>query len=260
MEACHFLNLSEVEKKHWYFAARRQFIEDLIYRYIGFHKKEPRLKILDVGCGTGGTTNFLTRFGTVTALEPSEIAIGLLKTNYPHLNAIKGGVEDMDALLDDECFDLAILLGVLCHKGVENSSNALKNVCRKLKMGGWLIWHESAYPFLRHKNDELSHGARRFLPSQMRNLICESGFRIRFKTHVGFFAFPLACILALLYKMKAGAGDNGSSVEEISIDRKVFPKHLNAMLYHMIRLEMRCALNIFPTPIGVSYIVMAQKI
>lgn len=260
VETSHFINLSEVERKHWYFAARRQLIEDLIYRHISPPPKKPALKILDIGCGTGGTTEFLTRFGAVTALEPSEVALNLLKSAYPHLNAIKSGIEDMDAVLGDERFDLAVLLGVLCHKGVENPLNALKNISGKIKTGGWLIWHESAYPFLRHKNDELSHGARRFYPSQMRRLLRESALRIRFKTHLGFFALPLALMLALLYRTKGKTENKNCPVEETSLDRKVFPERLNTMFYHMIRMEMLFAQNIFPVPIGVSYFVMAQKI
>lgn len=257
MQEHYYLNLSEAEKKHWYFAARRQCIEDLICRYILPGVKEPRLKILDAGCGTGGTTNFLTRFGTVTALELSETAIRLLKTNYPHLDVVKGSVEDMDNLLIKVDFDLITALGVLYHKEIKNPLYALKNINHKLKTGGWLMWQEAAYPFLKRKHDELSQGARRFLPAQMHSLLIESGFQICFGSHVGSFIFPLALILALLSKIE---NTDTSTVRGESIDRKVPPKYFNTILYDISRLEMKCALNVFPIPIGVSYFIMAKKI
>lgn len=260
MQAHYYSNLSEAEKKHWYFAARRQLIKDLISRHILTPKKEARLKILDVGCGTVGTTDFLTRFGSVTAIEPSEVAIKLLKTNYPYLNVVKASIENMAPLLTDANFDLATVLGVLYHKEVKSPQGALKSINRKLKVGGWLIWHEAAYPFLKRKHDALSHGARRFLPSQMRSLLCASGFRIYFETHVGLFIFPLAFVLALLSKMKPLAAGKESPLEASSVDRKLLPKYLNAILYLVSRLEMKYAVNISPIPIGVSYLVMAKKI
>jgi SAM-dependent methyltransferase len=256
MQEHYYLNLNEVEKKHWYFAARRQCIKDLICRYILSEVKEPHLKILDAGCGTGGTTDFLSRFGDITALELSETAINLLKINYPQLNVIKGSIENMDNLLSGENFDLVTALGVLYHKEIKNPLHALKNINHKLKIGGWLIWHEAAYPFLKRKHDELSQGARRFLPGEMENLLAESGFQIYFASHVGSFIFPFAFILALLSKIKSADTLTGGE----SIDRKVPPKYLNAMLYGISRLEMKYALNVFPVPIGVSYFIMAKKI
>lgn len=254
MQTHYYSNLSEAEKNHWYFTARRQFIKDLIYRYILPHKNKTRLKILDVGCGTGGTTDFLTRFGTVTAIEPSETAINLLKTNYPHLNVVKTDIGNMQTILTAADFDLITVLGVLYHKEVRNPLQALKDINRKLKTGGWLIWHEAAHLCLRRQHDKLSQGARRFLPSQMRNLLRTNGFRICFETHVGLFIFPFALILAILSKMKIIAGH-----KENSMDRKVPPKYFNDILYRINRLEMKCSLNIFPIPMGVSYLIMAKK-
>ena len=253
-------DLSKAENKHWYFAARRKFIQDLILRYILPDNKKRDLKILDVGCGTGGTTDFLAGFGKVTGIEPSDVAINLFKANYPHLKVVKTDIENMGSLLPKDNFDLATVLGVLYHKEVNNPLEALKNISRKLKPGGWLIWHEAAHPVLKRKHDQLSDGARRFLPKQMRQLLKESGFQVFFESHIGLFIFPPAFLLALLSKIKSGKKNKKSSAEESSIDRKLPPKYLNALLYGISRLETKYALNLSPLPIGISYLILARKI
>lgn len=260
MQPHYYENLSQAEKKHWYFAARRKFIETLIRRYILPGKNKGDLKILDVGCGTGGTTEFLSRFGKVTGIEPSDIAINLFKSSYPHLKIIKSDIENMGKHLPEADFDLATVLGVLYHKEVKEPLAALKNINQRLKSGGWLLWHEAAHPILKRKHDELSDGARRFRPKQMRQLLEESGFKIYFETHLGLFIFPPAFILAMLSRIKSAGKNKKENTQGGSIDRKMFPKYLNAALYGICRMEAGYALKLFPLPIGISYLVLAKKI
>ena len=50
-----------IEDQHFWFLGKRMFIKILIDKYI----PNKNLLILDVGCGTGGLTKFLSNYGKV---------------------------------------------------------------------------------------------------------------------------------------------------------------------------------------------------
>ena len=56
----------EVEETHWWYRGIRRNAETLLRRYLAPGRG---YDLLDAGCGTGGTTVFLQRFGTVTGVR-----------------------------------------------------------------------------------------------------------------------------------------------------------------------------------------------
>lgn len=257
MEPHVYKRLVEMEQTGWYYVARRNAIRDLIVRFIAPGSK--RLKILDIGCGTGGNTNFLATFGDVTGLEPSSLAIKLLIERYPNLKIVKGGAEDIPMKFQRQTFDLCTILGVLCQKGVSNPERVLQDVCAMLKGGGWLIWSEGVYPFLTRQLDEETHGARRFYPRQMCSFLTENGFKIQFKTHLVSWGFPISLALAFLYRFKKDSSAHKKNEADEAPEMKIQNRYINNLLYAITRLEWKLSMDVFPPPFGVSYLILAQK-
>jgi SAM-dependent methyltransferase len=251
-----YTSLAALEPVGWYYQARARCLARLIERYVDVGHGP--LRILDVGCGTGGTSNSLCRFGHVTGLEPSPQAIELLRARYPQLNVMQGTVDEVASLVRPSSFDLATVMGVLYHRQVIDPALALTQINRTLKPGGWLIWNEGVYPLLARDHDEFVEAGRRFRPRQMRQLLDSQGFSVRFGSHLLGWGFPIALSLAMLHRAKRRLLGGNSYDDHVSDDRQL-PRGMNALLREVTYFEWACSLRRLKLPWGVSYLVIAQK-
>ncbi len=120
-----YTSLAAMEQVGWYYQARARCLTRLVERYVAPNGRQ--LDILDVGCGTGGTSAALRPFGRVVGLEPSPLAIELLKASHPDIEVVPGAVADLGSLFAAEQFDLATIMGVLYHRNVADPGEALAN-------------------------------------------------------------------------------------------------------------------------------------
>ena len=51
---------------HWWFVSRKLILKNILDQYV---YKSNKLNILEIGCGSGGNLNFLSKYGTLIALE-----------------------------------------------------------------------------------------------------------------------------------------------------------------------------------------------
>jgi SAM-dependent methyltransferase len=245
-----------MEPLGWYYQARARCLERLVERFVA--RDGHTLEILDVGCGTGGTSAALARFGHVTGLEPSPLAIELLKSRYADIRVLQGGVDEMDALVEPASFDLATIMGVLYHRGVADPAAALGQVSRALKPGGWVVWNEGVYPILARAHDEFVEAGRRFRPRQMRAMLAAQGFRVRFSSHLLGWAFPIALALATLHRARRIVFPSRRYDVHASDDRPL-PAPINATLRELTYFEWACSLRHIKVPFGVAYLAIAEK-
>ena len=94
------------------------------------------LRILDVGCGAGVMTAYLTRYGRVTGLDFSEAAIAAARGLAPRAEFVAGS---LDALPRDARFDLIALFDVLEHIPEEERPAFLADVRELLATDGTLF-------------------------------------------------------------------------------------------------------------------------
>jgi SAM-dependent methyltransferase len=250
-----YTSLAAMEDVGWYYQARARCVQRLVERYVARDGRP--LEILDVGCGTGGTSSTLCHFGRVTGVEPSELAIQLLKQRHDPINVVQGTVDQIDTLLPRSSFDLATIMGVLYHRDVADPAAALGKVGRALKPGGWLIWNEGVYPILARTHDEFVEAGRRFRPSEMRALLASTGFRLEFASHLLGWAFPIGLGLALSYRARRALTRGRDYTAHVSDDRPL-PRWANLALRELTYFEWACAMRHIKMPCGVAYLAIAQ--
>ncbi len=135
--------------------------------------------VLDVGCGTGRWSKYLSdKVKFIEAIDPSDAvysAVRLTK-DIQNIRITRASIDTMP--FDDNLFDFIICLGVLHH--VSDIQRAINEIVKKLKSGGYLLVYiyynlDNKGWFLRSLFF-LSNNARKVifrLPDKIKVLICD---------------------------------------------------------------------------------------
>lgn len=229
--------LSELENTHWWFLAKKEFIKNCL------PKPNKKLKILDLGCGTGGTSVFLENWGTVDRIEVSPYACTILRKKGVKFK--RGNIETSN--LGRNKYDLICILDVLYHKSIKDIDKILLKSNFALKKGGLILIMDCALPFFYSKHDKIMHAGQRFYLSLLTNKVRQANFLIIKKSYIYFFLFPLFAIHRIINKYI-----NFSTVNEIN-------KLLNILFYKICYFES-LVLKHVSLPIGSSVVILAHKI
>ena len=134
---------------------------------------------LDVGCGTGRWTKFLSqRVGFMEAVDPSDaiFAADNLLGDIANVRLTKANTETIP--FEDETFDFVMSVGVLHH--IPNTQQAMRDCVKKVKKGGYFycyLYHnlEKMNPFFRFLFwlSELVRKVVCRLPQQPKAWVCD---------------------------------------------------------------------------------------
>lgn len=105
---------------------------------------------LDIGCGTGRWTKFLSnKIGFIEAIDPSNavFAADHLLEGVENVRITKASVETIP--FDDETFDFAMSIGVLHH--IPDTQKAMQDCVKKVKKGG----HFFCYLYYNHDSKNI---------------------------------------------------------------------------------------------------------
>src|SRR6266851_6129956 len=170
MEREQYSIMARREERHWWYAGmRRVALAVLEHALAG----QTGLCILDAGCGTGGTTVELQRFGRVVgvdlaweALEPARRRglSGLARASIERLP------------FGDASFDVATSFEVVYHLGVASDMSALIEIRRVLKPAGLFMLRVPAHDWLRGEHDRLVHTRHRYSRTEVSSKLADAGF------------------------------------------------------------------------------------
>jgi SAM-dependent methyltransferase len=176
----------EVEQTHWWYRGIRRTAEALLRRYLAPGRS---YDLLDAGCGTGGTTVFLQRFGTVTGVDFSAHALGFARTRGL-TRLVRGSVAQLP--FPDQRFDALTCFDVLYHRGVADVVEGLSEFRRVLRPGGIALIREPAFDWLRGSHDVGIHTARRLTVGNLILGMRSAGFEVLAGTYANTVLLPLA--------------------------------------------------------------------
>ncbi len=156
-------------------------IRDIFYKIFNVLRKENldigSLKILDVGCGTGGWTRYFAELigstENIYGIDLSRHRIEIAQKMNPN---IKYKVEDVVDLSYSKEFDIITAIDVLTHINTEEQIiSALCGIYDSLKPNGFFIWYDvyAKDHFQSQENDE----AQGYHPAQMIELCRRCSFK-----------------------------------------------------------------------------------
>lgn len=181
---------NQVEKIHWWWEGRRELLKLLI----GKHNK--KIKILDVGCGTGETLTFLNSAypnSDLFGVDNSSVAIKFSKSRghkkiYSRLANKLGFKRNL--------FDYVLFLDVLEH--IKDDQAAINEAKRVLKKGGKIIITSPALSFIWSAHDTKQGHYRRYTRTEIRKLAKNAKMKVNYISYFNFLLSPPIILIRLI--------------------------------------------------------------
>ncbi|MEQ9641497.1 MAG: class I SAM-dependent methyltransferase [Alphaproteobacteria bacterium] len=240
MEAVTYERMAELQRRHWWFVARRRVLEAALRRL----PLPADARILELGAGPGGNLEMLSGFGAVSALEPNAFARDTARTLVPDAE-IRDGLLPAPIPFEPASFDLVVMLDVLEH--VPDDAGSLAAALRMVKPGGRLLLTVPGYPFLWSAHDEAHHHLRRYAWRDLVKLIDAAGWRDIAGTRFMTLLLPLVIVARFVGRLVGREGG----------DDVMPPAWLNHVLREIFALEAHAVG--WRVPLGVSILVTARR-
>ncbi|HEX8968767.1 MAG TPA: methyltransferase domain-containing protein, partial [Chloroflexota bacterium] len=247
MEREQYAIMARREARHWWYAGMRRVALAILEDALAGRRD---VRILDAGCGTGGTTTELRRFGQVVgidlaweALEPAR-GLGLDRL-------ARGSVEQLP--FHTASFDVATSFEVVYHLGVGSDASVFEEIHRVLKPGGLLLLRVPAHDWLRGEHDRLVHTRHRYTRPEVRHKLEAAGFQIQRLTWANTLLFPPAVAKRLLERFSHDSPDGEPDLWQP-------PAVLNAALENLVAVESALIPRGVPLPFGLSVLAVARAV
>ena len=253
MQHDYYKEYYDLERQHWWFVAREKIISNYLKKIIAAKiVTKQDLKILNVGCGPGRSSQYLSSFGEVTSIEYDKDCCEFA-SERTGLQIINGSITALP--FQDEMFDLACAFDVIEH--VEDDELAVSEMKRVTKKEGVIFITVPTFMSLWSHHDVINHHFRRYKLGQIEKLFAaEKNGNAIFRSYFNFFLFPVIYLVRkvsnLLQFSKKRPG-SGSDFEAFK------PGFLNNVLFSVMYFESKFINNNIKLPFGVSLLYLWKK-
>jgi len=237
--------LHRFEQTHWWFRARRHILWSLVRRYVDSAANR-RLRVCELGCGTGGNLAAISDEHDVVGVECSPQALDYARQSLG--NRVRFGRLPNDINLPPQSFDVVLITDVLEH--IENDGASAKAALSLARPGGIVVATVPAYQWLFSPRDAYHHHFRRYGKNQFRRLWNAADVQIELLSHYNTALFPAAAAVRLCSKLMSRRSKPG----DLSIPRR----SINEQLARLMKCEANL-LGRIPMPFGLSLVCLARK-
>ncbi|MCF6131467.1 class I SAM-dependent methyltransferase [Flavobacterium wongokense] len=253
MQQDYYKEYYDLERQHWWFVAREKIISNYIKKLISDKVlTNDKINILNIGCGPGRSSQYLSNFGTVTSLEYDKECCEFA-SKLTGLEIINGSITELP--FADKSYDLVCAFDVIEH--VENDQLAVSEMKRVSKDGGVLLITVPAFMSLWSHHDVINHHFRRYKTKEIEKLFNarNDGNKI-FTSYFNFILFlPIYAVrhlsnLLISDKKRPGSGSDFETFK---------PGFMNNVLNKLMASESKLINQNFKLPFGVSIIYSWKK-
>ena len=241
-----YVDMRRLEDDHWWFRALRALVVQEAARALN---GRPAARILDVGCGTGGTAVALESAGiggSYFGVDISEAALAF--TQGRGTGAVIGG-EAERLPFEEASFDLVTALDLLCQRGVDEPL-AMAELVRVLKPGGTLLVNLPAFRSLRGAHDDAVDVVRRYTKRSLFEVIRGTDLVVKRMTYWNFALSGILAVWRPITRLVAGPQPRS--------DIRRVPPALNGCLFRLLLAELRLGRWV-GLPWGSSVFLVARR-
>jgi SAM-dependent methyltransferase len=238
---------AKAEARHFWFRGFRAFVTPLLRRAAA---NRTRLLLLDCGCGTGANLDLLDRFGRAYGFDLSDVGLRIGRAAGRRRLA-RGSVAA--APFPAASFDIVTSFDVLYSLPDPEERDAIAEMFRVLKPGGFAVVNVAAMEVLRGDHSVLSHEIRRYSRGDLRRRLEATGFSVERITYTNASLF-LPLLAARTLQRRRGLREEQEAQQEIRVP--LAP--INAGLSTVMWIESLW-LRLFDAPFGSSLLCLARK-
>jgi SAM-dependent methyltransferase len=243
-----YAQMYRLEDTHWWFAARRELVLRALRRLLKGQERPAgggRLRLLDLGCGTGATLTRLRPFGRATGLDLEPLALAFCRERG-HRELVRGSATALP--FADRTFDVVVALDVLEH--VADHEAAAREIARVLAPGGHVLVTVPAYRSLWSRHDVALMHRRRYRAGEVGRLLEGAGLGMSWLTYTVSALLPVVWAVRTAQKLRPAAPARADTLPTRPL--------LNFLLRAWLGLEGRIALRT-RLPFGVSIFAVGRK-
>ena len=244
MTADEIHNIAACETSHWWYLGMRETCMALLRPYIA--GRGP-LRILDIGCGTGGNLAALAAYGQARGIDPDPLCVDYGRRRG--LECSPGSMLDFEA--PPASLDLITLFDVFTQVDRDMCPRALPRIADALVPGGLLAFRDPALRVARGAHDRAASVQYRFTASEVGDLLSHAGFEPLRITYMNTLLLPPIVLARRLQETLFPA--------LTASDVRATPALLNALGLGVLRLEKQL-LRFTDLPFGVSLFAVARKL
>lgn len=242
MEKDQYEIMRRLEDSFWWYVGMRRIVSALLPPPV---PGGASWRILDAGCGTGATLDFLAPRGAVVGVDIAAEALSRCHERG-HRLVSRGSIEQLP--FPGASFDLVTCFDVIYHRAVSDDVAALREFHRVLRPGGRVLVRAPAYDWLRGVHDAAVHTRHRYTAGELRLKLNQAGFRVVRLTHANCLLLPMAVAKRLLEGWGAAFPPDLEQPHPL----------LNRLLTALLSLEAR-AVRRADLPCGLSVIGVGVK-
>jgi ubiquinone/menaquinone biosynthesis C-methylase UbiE len=218
-------------KENFWFKAKNDLIKTLMSKVC---KNKKKLRILNLGVGTGDDLKILNSFGKNYIVDIDKEALSFIDQK---LYAQKKIADACNIPYKDNFFDIVVSFDVFEH--IEKDYKAIDEVHRVLKKKGALVFTVPAFQFLFSSHDKALQHRRRYNRKELRNIFFQ--FRnLRTYYWNSLLFFPMALIRLLEKNSRP------------KVNRTNMPSWLNNVFYKILSVDNFFIKKNFSLPVGLS--------
>lgn len=233
------------EERHFWFRGLRRHARWLFAQALGVRRAQ---LIVDCGAGTGRNLDWLSEYGLAIGVERSPAGLRVGRTRGRRL--VRASVTHLP--FPDASADAATSFDVLYCLDDASEEQAVGEMFRVLKPGGFTLVNAAALDILRGSHSVLTSEVRRYSRRRLRALLTGAGFDVERLTFTNMSTFPVTLAVRWAERVTGRAGH----ASDADLRVPVWP--VNAVFDAALAAEAGL-LRLTNLPIGTSLLCVARK-